>query len=317
MLTEYFVQSLKELPPPPPHKKGWPWTEQTDPLPEKMPDGSEWPRISIVTPSYNQGQFIEETIRSVLLQRYPNLEYIIIDGGSTDNSVEVIKKYEPWLTYWVSEKDEGQCDAINKGFSKTSGEILAWLNSDDYYLKDAFLRVAKYPWKEHIGAVVGNGYHINTKGKKILTIEPKELTFQSFLDWMGGSDFLQPSCFFTRKAWLECGPLDNSLNYCLDVKLWLDMSKKYSFGRIDQALSCALVHENSKTIGEREYSRAETILLVSKYGGEDIAKKELYILMNTLRKYNTIIKLLNKIYFVEFVRKFFIFMKNFIKNLKK
>ena len=112
-------------------------------LPETMSDGHPWPRISIVTPSYNQGQFIEETIRSVLQQGYPNLEYIIIDGGSTDNSVEIIKKYEEYLTYWVSEPDDGQYDAINKGFSRATGEIMAWLNSDDMYVPWTFKTVAE------------------------------------------------------------------------------------------------------------------------------------------------------------------------------
>src|SRR5262245_23266161 len=103
---------LIALPPPPPSKTGWPWTEESPPLPETMPDGSPWPRLSIVTPSYNQGQFIEATIRSVLLQGYPNLEYVVIDGASTDNSVGIIKQYEKWLTYWVSEPDSGQSCAI-------------------------------------------------------------------------------------------------------------------------------------------------------------------------------------------------------------
>src|ERR1700738_1526878 len=109
---------------------GWPWTTETPRLPAVRPDGSRWPRITIVTPSFNQGQFIEETIRSVLLQGYPNLEYIIIDGGSTDNTVEIIKKYEPWIACWVSEKDRGQSDALNKGFARATGQILAWLCSD-------------------------------------------------------------------------------------------------------------------------------------------------------------------------------------------
>lgn len=128
---------LSELPPPPPGKTGWPWTEETERLPNTMPDGGEWPRISIVTPNYNYGQFIEETIRSVLLQGYPNLEYIVIDGGSTDDSVEIIKKYEPWLSYWVSEKDRGQANAINKGISIATGEWFNWLNSDDILLNNA------------------------------------------------------------------------------------------------------------------------------------------------------------------------------------
>jgi len=124
--------TLQDLPSPPEGKIGWPWTEQTEVLPDKMPDGSDWPRISIVTPNYNYGHFIEETIRSILLQGYPNLEYIIIDGASTDNSVEIIKKYERWLFYWVSEKDRGQSNAINKGLEKCTGEIFNWINSDDF-----------------------------------------------------------------------------------------------------------------------------------------------------------------------------------------
>lgn len=134
--------TLKELPPPPPNKTGWPWTAAASPLSDQVEDGVEWPRISIVTPSYNQGQFLEETIRSILLQGYPNLEYIIIDGGSTDNSLEIIKKYEPWLTYWVSEPDKGPASAINKGLQKCTGEWFNWINSDDLLLPKSLLTLA-------------------------------------------------------------------------------------------------------------------------------------------------------------------------------
>lgn len=106
--------TLSELPPPPPGKTGWPWTEESPQLPATMPDGNQWPRVSITTPSYNQGRIIEESIRSVLLQGYPDLEYLVIDGGSTDNSVEVIRKYKRWIAYWVSEPDRGRSRAIKK-----------------------------------------------------------------------------------------------------------------------------------------------------------------------------------------------------------
>src|SRR4051812_31180515 len=124
--------SLAELPPPPPGAAGWPWTEESSGLEE-----GPWPRVSIVTPSYMQGDFLEETIRSVLLQGYPDLEYFIIDGGSTDRSVEIIRRYEPWLAGWVSEKDAGQPAAVNKGWNRASGDILAYINSDDWYYPGA------------------------------------------------------------------------------------------------------------------------------------------------------------------------------------
>lgn len=113
--------SLRDLPPPPPGKTGWPWTEESEPLAAQMPDGRPWPRITVVTPSFNQGQFLEATIRSVLLQRYPELEYFVLDGGSTDGSVDTIRRYAPWLSHWVSEPDGGQSAAINRGLERGSG----------------------------------------------------------------------------------------------------------------------------------------------------------------------------------------------------
>ncbi len=153
-----------KLPQPPTDKTGWPWTEETPQLSDTMPDGLPWPKISIVTPSFNQGQFIEETIRSVLLQGYPNLEYIIIDGGSTDEAVDIIKKYERWLTYWVSETDRGQSHAINKGFNISKGEITAWINSDDFYLHGAFGKISRF-FSENtdVDMVFGDCHIVNEK----------------------------------------------------------------------------------------------------------------------------------------------------------
>jgi glycosyltransferase involved in cell wall biosynthesis len=135
--------SLASLPPPPHGKNGWPWTEQTPAPVEALPGGAPWPRISIVTPSLNQGRFLEQTIRSVLLQGYPDLEYFIIDAGSTDNSLDLIRKYSPWLAYWISEPDRGQSHAINKGWTRATGSILAWLNSDDYYAPGALVSAGR------------------------------------------------------------------------------------------------------------------------------------------------------------------------------
>ncbi|MDO8303698.1 MAG: glycosyltransferase, partial [Sedimentisphaerales bacterium] len=134
--------NLKELPAAPAGKTGWPWTVES-PAPA-LSQITNCPRICIVTPSFNQGEFLEETIRSVLLQGYLNLEYIIMDGGSTDNSVEIIKKYSPWLAYWTSQKDNGQADAIYRGFEKASAEYIGWVNSDDMLLPDALFNFGTY-----------------------------------------------------------------------------------------------------------------------------------------------------------------------------
>lgn len=151
-------------------KTGWPWTEGSDLLPDRMPDGSDWPKISIVTPSFNQAQYLEETIRSVLMQGYPNLEYMIIDGGSTDGSIEIIKKYEPWLAYWVSEPDCGQSHAINKGWKRSGGDLLAWLNSDDFLARNALETVAiQYSAceKGKVGFIHGKAIVIDEEGQPL------------------------------------------------------------------------------------------------------------------------------------------------------
>ena len=134
--------TISELPPAPKDKTGWPWTEESTKLPEKSPDGSRWPCITVITPSFNQGQFLEEAIRSVLLQGYPNLEYFVFDGGSSDNSSEIIKKYSSWLTYWVSEPDNGQSAVINRGLQMGTGFYATWINSDDMLCKNAFFEHA-------------------------------------------------------------------------------------------------------------------------------------------------------------------------------
>src|SRR5579862_8034570 len=130
---------LASLPPPPPGRTGWPWTVETSP----PVAANAWPRITIVTPSYQQAAYVEETLRSVLLQNYPALEYIVIDGGSSDGSANLIERYASRLAYWHSQRDHGQADAINQGFDRATGEIVGWLNSDDFLLPGALFAVAQ------------------------------------------------------------------------------------------------------------------------------------------------------------------------------
>jgi glycosyltransferase involved in cell wall biosynthesis len=237
---------LKYLPPAPISKTGWPWTEESKPLHPLMPNGKPWPRISIVTPSYNQGQFIEETIRSVLLQNYPNLEYIIMDGGSTDNSVEIIKKYGKYLSYWTSEKDNGQADAIAKGFAQTTGYVIGWVNSDDYLLPCALQNVGRF-FAEHseVNFIVGSGIVVDTKGRLIRKYFSFPQSFESLL--VGGQFFMQVSSFWRREAYEEVGGLDTSLRFAFDYELFLRLARRFPLRGINALLSAFRIHEQSKS----------------------------------------------------------------------
>jgi len=218
--------TLAELPPPPPGKTGWPWTVETPPLSDTQPDGSAWPRISIVTPSYNQGQFIEETIRSILLQGYPNLEYIIVDGGSTDGTVEIVRKYERHLAYWVSEKDRGQSHAINKGMARATGQIRAYLNSDDTYLQGAFAGVANRATKQPEADLIHGRCRISDEnGTKIGERVGSIATFDEIVDlwdvWWKQRNFVQPEVFWTNRIASKVGPLREDLYWVMDFDYWL------------------------------------------------------------------------------------------------
>jgi len=218
---------LHELPPPPSGKIGQYWTETGESQAGEKDPTISWPLVSIVTPSLNQAQYLEETIRSVLLQSYPNLEYIIIDGGSTDNSVEIIQKYEPWLAYWVSEPDEGQSHALNKGFRNSHGEILAWLNSDDIYLPNAILnQVATLLKKTNYGIVFSDVNFIDDTGKLIYKGYGRSYSVFELLRF---SIPMQPTVFFQREIWDQVGDFNQDFHFSLDSEYWLRASKVTNF----------------------------------------------------------------------------------------
>jgi glycosyltransferase involved in cell wall biosynthesis len=181
-----------------------------------------YPKISIVTPSFNQGQYLEETILSVLGQEYPNLEYIIIDGGSTDNSVEIIKKYEKQLAFWCSEKDNGMYDAIQKGFAKSTGEIMGWINSDDrYHAKSFFVLAQVFNSFPEVEWLQGNPTSIDEQGRIVSAFSSRKWSKYNFLrrDY---KYIQQESTFWKRSLWEKAGSrLNTALKYAGDFELWL------------------------------------------------------------------------------------------------
>jgi glycosyltransferase involved in cell wall biosynthesis len=242
------------------------------------------PRISIVTPSFNQGQYIERTIQSVLSQDYPNVEYSVMDGGSTDESPVIIGRYDNRLAYWESVPDRGQSHAINKGFARATGEIFGWLNSDDWLEPGALRRVAQeaisFPGA---GAFVGEGCVVDLGGKVQLRKEPGELSFDAFCRWLDGEFFMQPACFFRRSSWELSGPLDESLHIALDLDLWLRMVRRVPFHAIDQWLATSLRHPKAKTRAYRSEMFAEAMIVIIKAGGEAAIRPRLTMMVSAAR----------------------------------
>ena len=272
---------LKEIPSPPPNKNGWPWTEESPKLPKTMIKNSPWPKISIVTPSFNQGQFLEETIRSILLQGYPNLEYIIIDGGSTDESVEIIKKYERWLAFWVSEEDRGQSHAINKGFEKASGDIYAYINSDDFYCPGAFGIIAPF-FRENGDPHLVAGECVIFEGDRVKRIFtpwwPERLSY--FVEKTYSSTFAQPASFWSKEIYENLGGFDQSLHFCFDREFFLRIGLAgVNPYLIERKIARFREHSESKTMLQGVRFHEESILIIQRHakdcGISDRKKKKI------------------------------------------
>lgn len=246
--TREDLPTLDSLPDPPVEKTGWPWTEQDDSLSETRSSSEPRPKISIVTPSYNQGQFIEETLRSVLLQRYPNLEYIVIDGGSTDETIDVIEKYAPWIDHWVSAPDEGQSHAINKGLARSSGEIWNWINSDDLLEPGALWSIAQN-FGDH-DVLIGRARHFEEDQEGASRIKEADV------DAFAPEPLLRASCQFSQEAvWLkmdhvkELGGVDESFHYSMDRELYVRYTYHYpDVTGIENILGRFRAHDASKSI---------------------------------------------------------------------
>ncbi len=243
---------LDELPPPPPGRRGWPWTEETPPL----APGSGLPRISLVTATYNRAPLLEETIRSILLQGYPDLEYYVLDADSRDGTVEILERYDPWLAGWVSEPDRGQSDALNKGLARCTGEIITYISSDDFYLPGTLADVAAH-WPqlaERYGAVIGGFHHVDERSQRCGSgawIPPK-LPHEGPLDLSlvesGAWRLHQEATFYARHALDAIGRhVREDLDFNADRDLLIRLLRGYPVRLAQRCYSAFRLHEGSGT----------------------------------------------------------------------
>jgi glycosyltransferase involved in cell wall biosynthesis len=222
------------------------------------------PLVSVVTPSLNQGRFIRETIESVLGQAYPAIEYLVMDGGSSDETLEVLREYSHRLT-WISEPDRGQASAINKGWRRARGDILAYLNSDDTYLPGAVGRaVAALRAHPDAGAVYGEGRHVDERGRIIDRYPTEPFSWSRLAE----TCFIcQPTVFLRRQVVERVGYLDEALQYCMDYDLWIRVARVATFARVPDYQATTRLHADTKTLGRRALAHAEILRTVRRHFG--------------------------------------------------
>ena len=224
------------------------------------------PLVSIVTPSFNQARFLEATIQSVLSQDYPRIEYFVMDGDSTDGSVDIIRKYASRLSGWVSEQDRGQTDAINKGFSRASGQIMAWLNSDDTYLPGAVrAAVRAFQANPECGLIYGDANYIDEAGRIVGRFPAAQTDLVRLRQ--GYVHVPQQAAFFRADLWRSLGPLDVSLHYAMDYDLWLRIAQRAQVEYVAETWANFRLHRAAKTIAEDDHFWPEMLRVHYRDGG--------------------------------------------------
>ena len=251
-----------DFPPPPAGKHGWPWDPGPDAAP---PSGRALPRITVVTPSYNQADFLEATIRSVLLQQYENLEYIVLDGGSTDGSVDIIRRYAPWLTHWRSGRDDGQAAAIAEGFAIATGDVYCWLNSDDVFLPGALRKAGEF-FARHPGVdfLYGNRIVIDRAGEEIdRHFWPAVLTRAH---WALGQPMAQECCFWRASIYQRVGGIDPTRFFIMDWDLFFRMWRAGNFHKSPEFFGAIRIHDESKNTRYQDVRERELAEARARYG---------------------------------------------------
>ncbi len=229
-----------------------------------MTDSPDLPLVTIVTPTYNMDRFLPETIESVLSQDYPRIQYIVLDAGSKDKTVEILKSYGSRLE-WVSERDEGQSDAVNKGFQRAKGEIFTFLNADDIYYPGAVRAVvAEFARRPDAGVVYGNAWYTREDGTRVSRYPVQAFDY----DLLGHLCFIcQPASFLRSKVWSEVGGLDKSLHLTLDYDLWLRIAKRHPMVYIDRDLATCRMYLDNKSLGRRREQFQEICRITVRHRG--------------------------------------------------
>jgi len=228
------------------------------------------PLVSIVTPSFDQAPFLEAAMRSVLEQSYPHIEYIVIDGGSSDGSLEIIQRYDDRLADWVSEPDRGQTDAINKGFARAGGEILAWLNSDDTYQPEAVAQaVGALQNRPEVGLVYGDANYIDERGRVIGRFPARQTDYRKLR--RGYVHIPQQAAFFRANLWRDVGPLDPSFYFAMDYDLWVRLAKISRLQYHPGVWANFRLHSASKTIAADRHCWDEMLRVHYRDGGGKLA----------------------------------------------
>ena len=248
---------------------------------EMSPAAENLPGLSVVLPIYNAGAFLEKTLRSLLCNDLSGIEIIIMDGGSTDNTAAILDHYRGYFSVCVSAPDNGQSDAINRGFKKASQPILYWLNGDDLLLPNVLTPVrARFAEPDKPDVVVGDAYmtELNLKPIHHFQFSSEKLRFEYLLDY-AAHHLIQPSVFFTRRAWDTCGPVVEDMHYAMDADLFLAMSARFEMVHLPLDIAYSVYHEDCKTRGKRAESITELALVQARHGGMNQSKKTLEILV--------------------------------------
>jgi glycosyltransferase involved in cell wall biosynthesis len=224
------------------------------------------PLVSIVTPSFNQASYLRAAMQSVLDQDYPNIEYLVIDGSSTDSSVDLIKKYSAKLAFWVSEPDRGQTDAINKGFARVTGKYLAWLNADDrlnhYAVAESVDFMESHP---DVGLVYGDADYIDSRGRVIGRFPAAQTNYAALR--RGYVHIPQQAAFWRRDLWLQVGPLDPTFTFAMDYDLWVRLAKLSKLQYLPRPWAQFRLHEDSKTLQNDQRAWDEMLKVHYREGG--------------------------------------------------